>query len=195
MPPFHTDCGIRLMQVVAPQIGLTEEDWKEVGAYANSLVQNDMAEGVFQTPTGTSNKPNYNQQYAKYKANGMKRFTVGKEGYFYGKTYFKNKKAKKKSERLSGYYGISTNRQVGFVNMILTGTLQKALKYVKPFSNGVTCGFEQSDNLIGKLKGANRYNRLLLGLSDKNIAKVKTLIESLLKAKNIYQVVNIEVKF
>lgn len=51
-------------------LGLTDTEWRKVGEYANSLIQNDMTAGKFQN--GKSNLQYLSEQYKKYKAAGFK---------------------------------------------------------------------------------------------------------------------------
>lgn len=161
--------------------------WKELGTYIAKWVREDMSKGVFQN--GKSNLRYLSRQYVNYKRNNMRRFTVGegkiftdKAGYFFGKTYFTNKKAKfnkKKGfgtgKRLKAYYGKSiSSNETSFVNMELTGKLKKGLRPKKADKFSVTMGFDESDR--GKIIGNQRYGRELIGLNDQNIYRVKLRI-------------------
>jgi hypothetical protein len=183
---------------------LTDQEWNEVGTYANSLIQNDMAEGIFQTPGGSSNKPTYNPQYAKYKANEMRRFGRTKIKTNSGIEYKGRVKAgtNKKTgattgQRLKGYYGQpieSTN--TSFVDMTVTGRLKKSLRVRSRTSNSVTSGYDP-ENSMKILGNQEKYGRIIVGLNDKNIELVKNRILMILKRKlqDLPKQINVNIKF
>ena len=182
------------------QIGLTPQEWKEVGAYANKLIQNDMTAGKFQNDR--SNLQYRSQQYKKYKANAMQLQKYRQSRLVNPETGKVLRNMKKKTEkskgRLFNYYGKqieSTN--TAFVDMTLTGTLKKSLRVVRSWASGVESGYESGNSAVGKIVGNRRYGREVLGLSTENIKKVKDFIQEIMRRhiKDFNQAINIEVKF
>jgi hypothetical protein len=187
-------------------IGLTPEDWKQIGAYANSLIQNDMTAGKFQN--NKSGLQYLSAQYKRYKANAMRRLTKGgklkdfdpSHDYKGKRLYGKKKKVDLgKGKRISGLYAQSIeSTNTAFVDMTLTGRLKKSLHVVKTFVNGVTCGYNPGDKAEGKIIGNRKYGREVLGLSTENQLKVRQKIVEILKRKVVETTlaqINIEVKF
>ena len=177
-------------------IGLTDAEWRKVGAYANSLIQNDMTAGKFQN--GKSNLQYINQQYKKYKAAGFKHLKY-KQSIANPETggLIKSKKvAGKRKQKLFGMHGKaieSTN--TAFVDMTLTGKLKKSLEIIRNIPNGIECGFTR-ENAVKIIQGNNRYSRQVVGLSEENVEKVKVFIDNLVFEKlNIHREINIDVKF
>ena len=75
-------------------------------------------------------------------------------------------------QRLKAYYGRSiASREIGFVNMILTGDLMKGLKPKKWDNYSVTMGFNSVD--AGKILGGQKYDREVMGLNTENRDLVK----------------------
>lgn len=160
-----------------------QSKWKRIGQLAIQWIREDARDGMFQNGVGDTYR---SEQYKKYKRNDMRRYTTGagqifsdKSGYFFGTTYFRNKKAKTRKgktyttgERLSEYKGVSiSSRETSFVNMILTGELFRGLKVRSIDNSGVTIGYESKD--AGKILGNQKYGRQIVGLRDENIKKVK----------------------
>ena len=186
-------------------LGLTPEEWKQVGAYANSLIQNDMVAGKFQNnESGLHYK---SKEYVQYKKIGMQRLTKdtkkGRKSVFQ-KTGIGNglsdnfRKKIGKSGRLKAYAGkpiSSTN--TSYVDMTLTGTLKKSLHVVRAWLQGVECGYRPDDHAAGKIEGNRKLGREILGLSDENQEKVKAFIQQLIekRVQGFNQKINIDVKF
>lgn len=160
-------------------------------------VQEDFKNGIFQN--NQSGLKYFSKTYMKYKANQMRRFTKGdgkvftdKEGYFFGKTYFRNKKAKKwktitgehggtrtmlvhQGKRLSGFYAKtieSTN--TAYVDMTLTGQLKKGLKLKQYINGSWLFGYDPKD--ADKIEGNRKYGREVVGLNDKNQEDFKNML-------------------
>ena len=165
-------------------VELAPKFWRELGGKIAKWVRSDFEAGLFQN--NMQGDHYRSRQYMKYKANDMRRFTVGegqtfsdKEGYFFGETHFRSKKAgysKKKQmgtgKRLKAYYGRTiASRETGFVNMILTGRLMKGLKPRKWDNYSVTMGYESVD--AGKILGGQKYSREVMGLNTENRDLVK----------------------
>jgi hypothetical protein len=184
---------------------LTDSEWRQVGTYANSLIQNDMAVGKFQN--NQSGLQYRSEQYKRQKANSMKRFTKGgklkdfdpSHDYMGRRLYGKKKKVELgKGKKFTGYYAQtieSTN--TAFVDMTLTGRLKKSLHVVRTLGNGVESGYEPGDKAEGKILGNRRFGREVLGLSDENVKKVKEFMTELIRKRieGFNQQINIEVKF
>ncbi|HOI28205.1 MAG TPA: hypothetical protein PLZ15_00490 [Melioribacteraceae bacterium] len=189
-------------------INLGKSFWKKLGANIIKWVRDDFQRGIFQNnKSGLDYK---SDEYKKYKANDMRRFTTGegqtfsdKTGYFFGKTYFHNKKAKQKKgksyttgQRLKEYYGTSIeSHQTGYVDMTLTGQLKKGLAVKDVSDNSVTLGYNSAD--AGKIEGNRKYGREVVGLNDNNIEKTRDMIIQEMK-KNLLSGmqgdINIEIK-
>jgi hypothetical protein len=191
--------------------------WKRLGQQAVQWIREDAKKGIMQTKDGNSNKPNYSPEYAKYKANDMRRSTVGKatgRGYTFDKAgdikykdlYFANKKAKTaiqrkadsthgSGQRLKAYKGVSiSNRDVSKVNMELTGQMFRGLRVVGVDNNGVDCAYQSTKENIGKIVGnQQKYNRRVVGLNDKNIEKARQLLIAEYKQKINENVENITI--
>ena len=189
---------------------LTPQDWRDIGTFANKLIQNDFGEGKFQN--NRSNLQYLSQQYKKYKANNMRRLTKGGELKYFdpsqdyrGRRYYGSKKALKKGkkgftsgDRINGYYQQpieSTN--TAFVDMTLTGRLKKSLIVKENLPNGIRSGYSTSDDNPGKIEGNRKYGREVLGLSDENQDKVKDYMIGLMKnhVKEFNQSISIKVTF
>lgn len=175
--------------------------WKRLGQKVAQWIREDAKKGIFQTPNGQSSKPTYNETYAKYKANDMRRFTTGeatktytdKKGNERG-LFFDNKKTKtaiqRKTDstfgtgkRLKSYYGQSIeSRQTGFVDMTLTGQTLKGLHVKSSDENSVTLAYNSKD--AGKIIGnQEKYDRALVGMNDKNIEKARQEVISEMRKK------------
>ena len=130
----------------------------------NYWVKEDCKQGIMQN--GTSNHQ-YSEQYARYKANDMRRFTSGKPRKKTGKG-----DRLKSYEGLGGLKGISLDStDVSKVTMILTGLTTNALKEKTHTSNSLTMVFE---GVNSKLLTGNRDRGYdIIGLNDKNRDKVK----------------------
>jgi hypothetical protein len=172
-------------------IKLSKSFWTKTGQLAIQWIRSDAEKGKFQN--NTSNYPYKSEEYKKYKANDMRRFTSGKAS---GQTksgkdlFLQNKKAKTaiqgkgnktygSGQRLKAYYGLPIeSRQTSFINMVLTGRLFKGFKVKKADPQSVTIGFNSDKESIGKLLGAEERGTSLLNLSNDNREKVKGLIVS-----------------
>lgn len=139
--------------------------------------------GTQERPTKNGAKK-YSTQYAQYKSNNFKRFTKGegkifsdKEGYFFGKTYFKNKKAgiSKKGfstgNRLKQYAGKSIrSNHASSVNMMVTGQTIEGLHLEQILENGIIMSYEKADEM--KIRGNAERGRFINTLSPKNRERV-----------------------
>lgn len=176
------------MKVISDKIvRFTPKFWLKVGQLIPAWVYADCKIGLMQ-----NNGKNYHyksEQYKKYKANGMRRFTKGagkmfsdKEGYSYGKTYFNNPKAGKSKKtgfttggRLSSLKGISIDStNTSFVDMILTGRTVKSLKPKTSDEISVTMAYPPDK--AGIVLGNKRRGYNIIGLNNQNIKKVRQLI-------------------
>lgn len=160
-------------------ISLPAQFMRQLGAKIKRLIIDDASVGIGQD--NNILRGPYSPDYARYKRNNMRRLTKGegktftdKSGYFFGKTYFKNKKAgysKSKGygtgNRLKEYEGQSIiSNEVGFVNMTVTGQLFKGLHVAEAKENEVTMSYLPKD--AGKLIGNAQRGRIVTGLSDEN---------------------------
>jgi hypothetical protein len=176
-------------------IKLSKSFWTKTGQLALQWIRADAEKGKFQN--NTSNHPYKSEQYKKYKANDMRRFTTksGKQA----KTAIQGKgnKTYGSGGRLKEFYTKHIeSRQTQFVNMILTGDLFKGFKVKKSDNTSVTIGFNPNKADIGKLTGARDLGRELVGLSKENVEKVKGLIvdEFNKNKKALPKVIKISVK-
>lgn len=123
--------------------------WKRIGTLAAQWIGEDARKGIFQNNTSGYK---YSEQYAKYKANNMRRFTDNK--------------------RLKNYYATSiSSTDTSKVNMTLTGQTLKGLKVRTIENNGVTLGYEPAD--AKKIIGNRVHGYDIVGLNSANIDKVK----------------------
>lgn len=175
-----------------PKLG--SKFWKELGGKIPGWIKADALVGLMQN---NNQKMRYrSKEYTKYKANDMRRFTKGegktfsdKEGYFYGKTYFGNKKAgfsKKKGfgtgDRLKAYKGVSIeSNNVAFVDLTLTGRMINSLRPTKSDDYGVLMSYGQDQ--VGKILGNKMRGYDVLGLNDKNKLLTKNEIIKELKRR------------
>jgi len=157
---------------------LDETFFRKLGQYMINRIREDMSKGISQNPDGSMRKPFYNPQYAKYKINGMKRYTFKK-----GKKTIRGSKVKinkrglveNNNKNISQYNGQSiSSRETSFVNLELTGKLKQGLKIKESDNNSVTISYNQAD--IGKILGAEKEGRSIVGLNDKNIELAKEMI-------------------
>lgn len=161
---------------------------KTLAQKTKQAIKADALQGIFQNDV--SNSP-LSKQYAKYKANYMQRRTEGKgetfsdkEGYFFGTTFFRNRKAKyteKKpsgtGKRLAAYKGVSIkSNESRFSNMYLTGQTLDSLSPEKITEYGFILAFNPRD--AGKIIGNRRKrNRDLVDIREKNLEYLQTEIE------------------
>ena len=116
----------------------------------NELVRQDSLKSKWQDgKTGGS----YSKQYAKYKANNMRRFTDGK--------------------RLKKYKGVSiVSNKTNKVNMTLTGDMANSLKLktkeVTGAGGSFVMSYKNDKETIGKVIGNQELGRDVVGLNDKN---------------------------
>lgn len=131
--------------------------WRKVGQLAIQWIREDAKSGKMQTTDGNSRKPYYSRQYAKYKANDMRKLD---------------------GKRLSSGYATSiTSNQTSYVDMTLTGRMFRGLHVVpgSATSTGVTLGYRSED--AGKVIGnRDKYGRDVANLNKENREKVKQMI-------------------
>lgn len=168
-------------------VRFTPQFWLKVGGLVPKWVKDDALKGIMQ-----NNGHNYHyrsKEYMRYKANSMRRFTKGegktfsdKEGFFFGKTFFDNKKAKtsKKTgfttgDRLKAYKGISIeSTDVSKVNMTLTGRTINSLHPKTSDDVSVTMAFAPAYG--GIVLGNKQRGYDVTGLNNENLKKVRNLI-------------------
>jgi hypothetical protein len=153
--------------------------WLQIGELVSGWVQKDARAGIMQDNTQGHQ---YSTEYAKRKATGMYRTTTGegktfsdKEGYFFGKTHFQNKKAKGQGERLKGYWkALPTSRDVSKVTMELTGLTLNGLHPKDETEISVTMAFPPASTKLLLGNKARGYD--IIGLNTKNRDRVKAKI-------------------
>lgn len=168
-------------------VRFTPQFWLKLGGLVPKWVKDDALKGIMQ-----NNGHDYHyrsKEYMKYKANNMRRFTKGegktfsdKEGFFFGKTFFDNKKAKtgKKTgfttgDRLKAYKGISIeSTDVSKVNMTLTGRTINSLHPKTSDDVSVTMAFAPAYG--GIVLGNKQRGYDITGLNNENLKKVRNLI-------------------
>lgn len=151
---------------------LTPQFWLKVGELASNWVKTDALAGIMQN--NTSGHAYRSREYMKYKANRMERFT--------DKTYKKGTKrispgtTTKKGTKLEAFRSVSiASNDVSKVNMTLTGRTLNALAPKVSDETSVTMSFKGIDPRL--LLGNQRLGYDIIGLNDKNKAKVLGLIE------------------
>lgn len=168
-------------------VRFTPQFWLKLGGLVPKWVKDDALKGLMQ-----NNGHDYHyrsKEYMRYKANNMRRFTKGegktfsdKEGFFFGKTFFNNKKAKtsKKTgfttgDRLKAYKGISIeSTDISKVNMTLTGRTINSLHPKTSDDVSVTMAFSPAYG--GIVLGNKQRGYDVTGLNNENLKKVRNLI-------------------
>jgi len=165
-------------------LDLTTQFWSEVGVEIKRLVPEDADKGIMQD--NTSMHQYTSPEYVRYKKNNMRRFTTGKgqtfsdkEGYFFGQTYFRNKKVTAKykdrdygaGKRLKGYATGVLSNQTSFVNMRLTSKTLNSLTGKNPTTTSITMAFKGTP--AGILTGNRDRGYDIIGLNNKNREKVR----------------------
>ena len=134
-------------------------DWMRLGELIAKWVRKDMEKGVMQNDTQGHR---YSRQYARYKANEMRRFTDGK--------------------RLKQYYASPIeSTQTSYVDMTLTGRLKRSLQPLRALSNGVRMAFGSENT--GKILGGQKLGRDVVGLNENNQKKTLEWIASQIDEK------------
>lgn len=168
--------------------------FKFLAKWTADKIKEDALKGIFQNDVRNSQ---LREPYKSYKANWMRRRTLGegktfsdKEGYFYGKTYFRNKKAGvyklknpkgKQGKRLKAYAGVSiASNESRFSNMYLTGQTLNSIKQKvlteSGYKTGFVLSFEPRDS--GKILGnRDKYGRDLVNISENNLWHIQIEIE------------------
>lgn len=180
-----------MSQIPLPDITVPASEMKLIGTLAINITRNALLQGKM-----SDNRTNlqYTKEYAKYKANGMRRFTRGgniqeftniKQGGIYS---FKNVRvntkkltAKGKGQKLNGYETRSVNTDVSKVNLTLTGDMVKSLSLINANVNHIRVTFsgEQTKKILGNI--ANGYNPV--GLNSENTQIIKNYIIKYLEGK------------
>lgn len=150
---------------------LKPNEWKTMLQHCVQNMRANFKEGKMQD--GQSGLQYKSEQYKKYKANAMKRFTktkVKKEKTT-GIEYLGRKKSKS-GKRLSGSYAKAIeSTQTAFVDMTLSGDLKRGLKVKSVSATGGVIGYEPEDAM--KIEGNRRYGREVVGLNEANQEKLK----------------------
>lgn len=155
---------------------LTADFWKKLGVGSNNCIKfwikEDASKGIMQNNTSGYQ---YSEQYAKYKANDMRRFTVDyiKKN---GKTGRKPGEGKRlgSSTGKIGYATGSLSNETAFVNMRLTGATLDGLDAKTSDENSVTMAFNSADTQ--KLLGCRELGYDIIGLNTENTEKARQRI-------------------
>ena len=189
---FFSGRGLRMVKLITDNIlNLTPQFWKERGVDIKKWVLDDCLNGKMQN--GNSNYQYKSAQYKLYKANDMKRMTVGKAkdtGYTFNlagdirylNLYFRNRKAKftqknpmGSGKRLKAYAGIPiASNDVSKVTMVLTQRTVNSLHPKSSTENSVTMAFAPDKTKL--LLGNRDRGYDIIGLNGDNIGKIKKKI-------------------
>lgn len=154
---------------------------KTLAQKTKQAIKADALQGIFQNDV--SNSP-LSKQYARYKANFMKRFTKGGKlkdfdpsQDFRGKRLYGKKKRTDKGVNISGLKGVSIkSNESRFSNMYLTGQTLDSLSPEKITEYGFILAFNPRDT--GKIIGnRQKRNRDLVNIREKNLEYLRTEIE------------------
>lgn len=182
------------------EISITATQMGKIGYVAVSLANEDALNGIMQDEK--SGLQYRSKQYAKYKANAMRRFTRDVQARYketqFGSGLFTGRNAGRKSakqvgsnihlkskltsgsNKLKGYNTRSINTDVSKVNLHLTGDMFRSLKVISKSNNICRVSFspEQAGKVLGNIK--NGYQSV--GLNKKNQDVIKELIIQQLNA-------------
>jgi hypothetical protein len=151
---------------------------RKIGLKEKELIEIDSLRGVGQDKAGSSMGQYKSEQYKKYKANYMNRFTnkAGRQKTVKGQT-IEGKYRITTGGKLKAYQGqpIASN-ETAFVNMTLTGQMAKGLHVKSSAENMVEMSYLAKD--AGKIYGNSLLGRQVVGLNDKNIEAIKFLVMS-----------------
>ena len=130
----------------------TQSFWKQLGVFVAKWIRADAEKGIFQN----------DKRNDYYRSKGYKAYKLRDMRTADGK-------------RLKSYFGkrISSN-ETSFVNMTLTGDLLRYLAPKTATDDSVSVAFRMQD--YWKVKGNERFGRLLLGLREENKQKVAKMI-------------------
>jgi len=174
-------------------VTLGVRNWSAIGQQAIKLIRFDAGQGVFQQDKGIQHKKDYSTDYARLKERRFtyatkKRFKMNEGGMEYagmGKERVRISDGKK-GQRMAAYKGIAiASTNTSFVDMTVTGQTLRGLKIRAVDENSVTLGYEPKDAM--KILGNARppYNRVLVGLNDKNHNKIANLIFDIISERLI----------
>jgi len=153
--------------------------WKQLGEFLSNKIRLDASEGKFQNDRSGFR---YSPQYAKYKANGMRRVTFTNRGRSVKGSRLKkaNGRFTQGNKRTGGTRGSISSTNVAFVNMELTGQTLRGLRYRESTQNSVTIGYNPNDGM--KILGnKNKHGYDILGLSTENQALTRDMISDEIK--------------
>jgi hypothetical protein len=181
-------------------IQLSTQQCKKIGSVVKTVMTEDALDGKLQ---GDPQKQNYkSEQYKRYKANGMRRFTFDVEKNPTGKNIFqkldrgeaiRGSKLKKSGSRftsgnarLKGYSGTSLNINVSSVNMILTQKTINSLHMSASDKSGITMSYGAFAAKL--IEGNERHGYNIRTLSRENRELVKdAFVESF--ADNVKEII------
>ena len=172
-------------------LNIPRDNWRTMLQHCVQWIRADFKTGKMQD--GQSGLQYKSEQYKKYKANAMKRFTktkVKKEKTT-GIEYLGMKKSKS-GKRLGNYYAKAIeSTQTAFVDMTLSGDLKRGLKVKSVSATGGIIGYEPED--AKKLEGNRRYGREVVGLNEENQEKLKKELVAILN-KNAQTILSKDIK-
>lgn len=167
-----------------------ERTMKKIGQYAISLILKDADAGMMQNDTSGHQ---YSEQYAKYKANSMRRLTKNKvkkdkktkkkyigrtEGVVVSQTIEGRYKQTKGTKKIAGFKSKSTDTFTGYVNLNLTGEMLDSLKVKEATLNRVTIGYSPEQG--GKVLGNKKLGYDVTTLRRENVAKVTRYVTDII---------------
>ena len=128
-------------------LNFTPKLWDQVGQFVRGAIKDDALRGIMQDDKRPKLRSN---QYKKYKKNDMRKFGRGLDKVG-------------KGDRLKGFKGRSTNKDISKVNLHLTGDMFKQVQ-VKSNSNSSRITFLQGEKVLGN----KRHGYNVFGLRNKN---------------------------
>lgn len=147
--------------------------WENLGTAQAIRIYDDALQGIMQNETSSHQ---YSKEYAKRKANYMRRFTRGEALYSSIKgrraMYLKNEKLKNplKGKRTGIYAGQQViNNSIAFVNMELTGQTFRSLRTSSaPLLNGTGVKISYNPSDTDKIIGNQNRGRDIWGMRKVN---------------------------
>ena len=128
-------------------LNFTPKLWDQVGQFVRGAIKDDALRGIMQDDKRPKLRSN---QYKKYKKNDMRKFGRGLDKVG-------------KGDRLKGFKGRSTNKDISKVNLHLTGDMFKQVQ-VKSTSKSSRITFLQGEKVLGN----KRHGYNVFGLRNKN---------------------------
>ena len=141
-------------KITTPNINIDAKYMEVLGKRAIDMVEKDAWKGISQAPDGRKFGSYRSKSYIKQKSRYMKRLT--------------NRRGAKGSNLKAVASGQSViSNQTSFVNEILTGRMLRDMSLRNARNNYVEVHFMPKDT--GKILGAQRLGREVVGLNNKNV--------------------------